>query len=76
MTKMVIGVVGKGNFYSLKEAEKIIKSSCIKEKNKIELRKFLVYTSRNGGLSKDKKFYGRYSFNKNIKILEEFEVNN
>lgn len=75
MTKMVIGVVGKGNFYSLIEAEKIIKSSCVKEKYKIELRKFLVYTSRNGGLSKAKEFYGRYSFNKNIKILEELGIN-
>lgn len=75
MTKMVIGVIGKGNFYSLKEAEKIINSSNIKDNKKKQLREFLVYTSKNGGLSAAKKFFGRYRFNNNLDILDELGIN-
>lgn len=75
MSDMVIGVVGKGNFYSLKEAEKIINSTNIKEKKKKQLREFLVYASKRGGLTKAKEFYGRYTYKKNKDILEGMGIN-
>ena len=75
MTKMVIGVVGKGDFYSLKEAEKVIKLSNIKDKKKKQLREFLVYISSHGGLSGAKEFYGKYRFNNNLYILEGLGIN-
>ncbi|ELC8349346.1 hypothetical protein QYB82_000138 [Clostridium perfringens] len=75
MEKMLISVVGKGDFYSLREAEKIIAKSNIKDKEKNELREFLVYTSRKRNLSKTKKKYGRYKFSKNTNILRELGIN-
>ena len=75
MKKMIISVVGKGNFYSLREAEKIIKSSDLRNKDKIGLREFLLCTSQNRNLSKTKEVYGKYKFNKYISILELLEIN-
>lgn len=75
MEKMIIGVVGTGDFYSLREAEKIINQAKIKENYKKELRDFLVYTSSKRGLSKTRKKYSRHKFEKFISILEELGVN-
>lgn len=75
MTKMVISVVGKGDFYSIEEAEKIINASNLKDKNKRELREFLIYTSRSGSLSKTKDVYKRYAFDKNIENLRVLGIN-
>lgn len=74
MNKMIINIIGKGDFYSLEEAQKIINQSNIKEKKKNQLREFLAYTSK-GNLTKTKEKYGRYTFNKNISILEELGIN-
>lgn len=75
MQKMIIDVVGYGDFYSLREAEKLIKKANISDKYKSELREFLVYTSYKRGLSKTKEKYSRHKFNKYISILEELDIN-
>lgn len=75
MRKMIINVVGDGDFYSLREAEKIIAKSKINDKDKNDLREFLVYTSCKRSLSKTKERYGRYKFTKYINILSELGIN-
>lgn len=75
MTKMVIGVVGRGDFYSLRYAAAIIKSQDLKDTIKKELRDFLVDTSRNRDLGRTKEQYGRYKYKKYISILEELNIN-
>lgn len=75
MQKMIINVVGTGDFYSLREAEKIIKISNIAEKEKMELREFLVYTSQKRNITKTKEKFKKYKFNKYINYLNELGIN-
>ena len=75
MDTMIIKVVGKGDFYCLREAEKIIEIADIKDKYKKELREFLIYTSIKRCLSKTKDKYGRYKYKKYINILEGLGIN-
>lgn len=75
MEKMIIGVVGTGDFYSLREAEKIINQSNIKENYKKELREFLVCISSMRGVSKAKAKYTRYKFDIYISILKRLGIN-
>lgn len=75
MEKMIISLVGKGDFYCLREAEKIIKESNLRHKDKAEIREFLVYTSKKRDLSKTKKMYGRYRFDKYTGLLAALSIN-
>ncbi len=75
MQKMIIDVVRTGDFYSLREAEKIIKKSNISEKFKSEIREFLVYTSLKRGLSKSKEKFSRYKFEKYTNYLDYLGIN-
>lgn len=75
MEKMIVGVVGRGNFYSLRKAEAIINKSDLKNKTKIELREFLVCTYMKRDLNKSRDFYGRYKYEKYICILNKLEIN-
>ena len=75
MENMIIKVVGKGDFYCLREAEKIIEIADIKDKYKKELREFLIYTSMKRCLSKTKDKYGRYKFVKYTDILSDLGIN-
>ena len=75
MEKMIIKVVGKGDFYNFYHAKKIINNSSIKDKYKKEIIEFLNYTSVKRSLSKTKEAYGRYKYDKYMDILEELGVN-
>lgn len=75
MNKMIIKVVGKGDFYNLYHATKIINKSTLIEKYKLELVEFLKFTSQKRSLSKTYEKYGRYKYNKYIKILEDLNIN-
>ena len=75
MTKMVIGVIGRGDFYSLKAATDIINKQDISDTVKKELREFMVYTSMKRDLAKTKEKYGRYKYNKYISILDGLNIN-
>ncbi|SFU82354.1 hypothetical protein SAMN04487886_11924 [Clostridium sp. DSM 8431] len=75
MTKMVIGVTGRGDFYSLKGAIDIINKHNVSDVVKEELREFLVYTSLKRDLGKTKEKYDRYKYNKYIAILNDLNVN-
>lgn len=75
MGKMIIKVVGKGDFYNLYHATKIINKSTLIEKYKLELVEFLKFTSQKRSLSKTYEKYGRYKYNKYIKILEDLNIN-
>lgn len=75
MNKMIIKVVGKGDFYNLYHATKIINKSTLVEKYKLELVEFLKFTSQKRSLSKTYEKYGRYKYNKYIKILEDLNIN-
>ena len=75
MTKMVIGVIGRGDFYSLKAATDIINKQEISDTVKKELREFMVYTSMKRDLAKTKEKYGRYKYNKYISILDGLNIN-
>lgn len=75
MNKMIIKVVGKGDFYNLYHATKIINKSTLSEKYKSELVEFLKFTSEKRSLSKSYEEYGRYKYNKYTKILEDFNIN-
>lgn len=75
MDKMIIKVVGKGDFYNLYHATKIINKSIISDKDKLELVEFLKFTSQKRSLSKTYEEYGRYKYNKYIKILEDLNIN-
>lgn len=75
MEKMIIKVVGKGDFYNLYHATKIINKSTLPEKNKLELVEFLKFTSQKRSLTKTYEKYGRYKYTKYIKILEDLNIN-
>ena len=75
MNKMIIKVVGKGDFYNLYHATKIINKSTLIEKYKLELVEFLKFTSQKRSLSKTYEKYGRYKYNKYIQILEDLNIN-
>lgn len=75
MDKMIIKIVGKGDFYNLYHATKIINKSTLPDKNKLELVEFLKFTSQKRSLSKTYEKYGRYKYNKYIKILEDLNIN-
>lgn len=75
MEKMIIKVVGKGDFYNLYHATQTINKSILSEKYKLELVEFLKFTSQKRSLSKSYEKYGRYKYNKYIKILEDFYIN-
>lgn len=75
MSKMIIKAVGKGDFYNLYHANKIINKSSIKDKYKNEIIEFLKFTSKKRSLSKTKEEYGRYKYDKYINILEELGIN-
>lgn len=75
MEKMIIKIVGKGDFYNLYHAIKIINKSTLIEKDKLGLIEFLKFTSKKRSLSKSLEKYGRYKYNKYIKILEDLNIN-
>lgn len=75
-------IVYRGDYYNIREADKIISQSNIKEKDKYFVREFLVDVSE-AGISgakdiiteEDDVKYTKYKFKKAIEILEELNIN-
>lgn len=75
-------IVYKGDYYNIREVDKILNKSNIKEKDRKFLREFLIDVSENGitGAKKiikedNKLKYTQYKFKKAISILEELNIN-
>lgn len=75
-------IVYKGDYYNIREADKIINKSNIKERDKKFIREFLIDVSENGitgakeiPIESDKKKYTPYKFKKAVSILEELNIN-
>lgn len=77
MAKNIRKIVYKGDYYNLYKADKIIKQSNIKEKDKLFIREFLVDVSNHSiaGVRNLEGKYTEYKFKKAIKILEELNIN-
>ena len=75
-------IVYKGDYYNIREADKIINKSNMKERDKKFIREFLIDVSENGitgakeiHIERDKKKYTPYKFKKAVSILEELNIN-
>lgn len=75
-------IVYKGDYYNIREANKIINKSSISDKDKQFVREFLIDISEKGvtgakqiTLNNNKIKYTQYKFKKAISILEELNIN-
>ena len=75
-------IVYKGDYYNIREADKIINKSNMKERDKKFIREFLIDVSENGitgakeiSIESDKQKYTPYKFKKAVSILEELNIN-
>lgn len=75
-------IVYKGDYYNIREANKIINKSSISDKDKQFIREFLIDISEKGvtgakqiTLNNNKIKYTQYKFKKAISILEELNIN-
>ena len=75
MEKIVLAsLLGCGDYYNSYHANKIIKNSNLKEKEKKELLIFLNETSVMRSISKSKEGYSKYKYDKFIKQLNALEI--
>jgi len=75
-------IVYKGDYYNIREANKIINKSSLSDKNKQFVREFLIDVSKNSitgakklTIDNSKIKYTDYKFKKALSILEELNIN-
>lgn len=76
MTKLIVKIFHKGDFYSFSGAKKIItESQVFKQKDLNSVFEFIKYISDSRSVTKAKEKFGKYTSDRYIRMLEQIGVN-